>query len=83
MVKEPMKVTYICERCGAIFGVINLDDQELEQLGMDPLTVEMRQDIIKSTETGGLFVYSLCDDCVDTMSLHESDWLYMRPPELH
>lgn len=52
-------------------------------LGMDPLTVEMSQDIIKSTDTGGLFVYSLCYDCVDTMSLHECDWPYRGPHALH
>lgn len=78
-----MKVTYVCDRCGAIIGSINFSDGELAQLGMDPLTVDMRQDIIKSTETGGLFVYSLCDGCVETMSLNEGDWPYRKAPDYH
>lgn len=78
-----MKVTYVCDRCGAIIGVIDLSAAELEQLGMDPLTVDLRQDIIKSTETGGLFVYSLCSDCVETMDPTECDWPYRRSPDLH
>jgi hypothetical protein len=78
-----MKVTYVCDRCGAIIGCLNLNEAELEQMDMDPLTVDLRQDIIKSTETGGLFVYSLCDDCVDTMGLHEGGWPYLRAPDLH
>ncbi len=78
-----MKLTYICERCGAIIGSMSVNDAEMNMLGMDPLTVEISQDIIKSTDTGGLFVYSLCYDCVDTMSLHESDLPYRRPHALH
>lgn len=78
-----MKVTYICDRCGAIIGAIKLNDSELNMLDMDPLTVDLREDIIKSTETGGLLVYSICDSCVETMSLHESDWPYRKAPDYH
>jgi hypothetical protein len=83
MVREPMKATYVCDRCGAIIGCLNLSEAELAQIDMDPLTVDLRQDIIKSTETGGLFVYSLCGDCVDSMGLHETEWQYLRAPDLH
>ncbi len=76
-----MKVTYLCERCGAIIGSMKIDEQQLKMLDMDPLTVELREDIIKSTETGGLFVYSLCYDCVETMSVHESELPYRRAPD--
>jgi hypothetical protein len=78
-----MKVTYVCDRCGAVIGEINLNEDELAQLDMDPLTVDLREDIIKSTETGGLFVYSLCDGCVETMSFHEGEWRYRKAPDLH
>ncbi len=78
-----MKTTYLCERCGAIIGSMKLNEAELAMLDLDPLTVEMRQDIIKSTETGDLFIYTLCDDCVDTMHLHESEIQYRRVPDLH
>lgn len=78
-----MKVTYVCDRCGAIFGALELKEWELEQLDMDPLTVDLREDIIKSTETGGLFVYSLCDECFDTIGLNEGDWQYRKAPDYH
>ena len=78
-----MKVTYVCDRCGSLIGVINLTEEELIQLDMDPLTVDLREDIIKSTETGGLFVYSLCDGCVETMEIHEGEWRYRKAPDLH
>lgn len=78
-----MKLTYLCERCGAVIGSMNVSDAQMNALGLDPLTVEMSRDIIKSTETGGLFIYSLCYDCVDTMGVHESEWPYRRPNALH
>ncbi|HOL16511.1 MAG TPA: DUF2757 family protein [Bacillota bacterium] len=78
-----MKLTYICERCGAIIGAMNITEAEMKMLGLDPLTVDMRQDIIKSTDTEELFIYSLCDDCVDTMSLHEREWTYRGNLKLH
>jgi len=78
-----MKFTYLCERCGAIIGSMSISASEMVTMGIDPLTVDMSQDIIKSTETGGYFIYSLCCDCVDTMSLNEGEWLYRRPQGLH
>ncbi|MBS3943007.1 MAG: DUF2757 family protein [Dethiobacter sp.] len=78
-----MKFTYLCERCGAIIGSMNISDSEMATMGIDPLTVDMSQDIIKSTESGGYFIYSLCYDCVDTMSLNESERPYRRPQGLH
>jgi len=78
-----MKFTYLCERCGAIIGSLNLNDSEMVTMGFDPLTADMSRDIIKSTETGGYYIYSLCYDCVDTMSINESDYLYHKPRGLH
>lgn len=78
-----MKATYLCDRCGAIIGSMNLNEAELAMLDLDPLTVEMREDIIKSAETGDLFIYTLCYDCVETMNPHESEIHYRRAPDLH
>lgn len=83
MVKEPMKITYLCERCGAIIGSMKVQEEELAMLDIDPLTVDMRADIIKSNETGDLFIYTLCHECVETMSLHETEMQYLRAPDLH
>ena len=78
-----MKITYFCDRCGAIIGAMRVREAELEQLGLDPLTVETEGDIIKNNEPDGLLIYSLCNDCVETMSLHESDLPFLRPPDYH
>lgn len=78
-----VKVTYVCDRCGALIGALNLADWELAELGMDPLTVRWREDIIRDVHDGAMFVYSLCDDCVESMALHESDLPYMRAPDFH
>ena len=78
-----VRVNYICDRCGASIGGLNLDEQELEQLGLDPLTVEISEDIIKNDHTGSLFIYSLCNECVETMSFHESELPYLRAPDYH
>ncbi|HOB87040.1 MAG TPA: DUF2757 family protein [Bacillota bacterium] len=79
-----MKLTYLCERCGAIIGAINLKSAaELQQLGLDPLTEEFQEDIIKLNDNEGWLYYSLCDDCVETMSLHEPEWPFTRATDLH
>ena len=43
-----MKVTYVCDLWGGD-GEINLNEGT-GQLDMDPLTVDLREDIIKSTK---------------------------------
>jgi len=42
-----MKVTYICDRCGALIGALSLTEDELQQIGVDILTVDLHEDIIK------------------------------------
>ena len=78
-----MKLTYICDRCGTLIGALQLDSHEMELFGLEPLTIDLREDIIRCSETGDLFYYSLCDDCVETMSLHESDLPYYRTQDPH
>ncbi len=78
-----VKVTYVCNRCGTLIGALDLAEWELVELGMDPLTAQWREDIIRDVQTGDMFVYSLCDDCTETMALHESDLPYMRAPDWH
>lgn len=71
-----MKVTYICDRCGAIIGTLNLTEDELQQIGVDLSDA----DIIKSAPTGDLFIYSLCDHCVDVVPINEVEWTRLRKP---
>lgn len=78
-----MKITYLCDRCGAVIGSMIIEEEQLEMLGLDPLTVDLQEDIIKSTETGELFIYSICQDCVDTMYIHESDLPFRSRPDHH
>lgn len=73
-----MKVTYICDRCGALIGALSLTEDELQQIGVDILTVDLHEDIIKSVETGALFIYSLCDHCVEAIPLHEEEWFFRK-----
>ncbi|NLA10980.1 MAG: anti-sigma-F factor Fin family protein [Firmicutes bacterium] len=78
-----MRITYICDRCGALIGVLSLTEKELQQMGIDLLTVDLHEDIIKSAETGDLFIYSLCDHCAETAPIHEAEWPYRRKPDVH
>jgi hypothetical protein len=83
MVKGPMKLTYICDRCGALIGALSLTEEELQQIGLDILTVDLHEDIIRSAETGDLFIYSLCDHCAESAPLHEAEWPYRGNPGVH
>lgn len=74
-----MKVTYICNRCGAIIGSLNLTEAELQQIGVDLSDAAEDEDIIKFS-TGALFIYSLCDHCADVAPIHEIEWTCLRKP---
>lgn len=75
-----MKVTYICDRCGAIIGFLNLTENELQQIGIDLSAADSGDAIIKSVPTGGLFVYSLCDHCVDLVSICKDEGICFKKP---
>ncbi len=66
-----MKVTYICDRCGAIIGSLGLTEDELQQMGVELSGAELAHDVIKTAPTGPLFIYSLCNHCVEAASIHE------------
>ncbi len=68
-----MKVTYICDCCGAIIGSLSLTEEELRQMGVDLRAAELDEAIIKSAPTGDLFIYSLCETCVDSMPVFEAE----------
>ncbi len=75
-----MKVTYICDRCGAIIGSLNLTEAELQQIGVDLSAADENENIIKSAPYGDLFIYSLCDHCADVAPIHEIEWTCLRKP---
>lgn len=60
-----MKVTYICDICGKPQETIEIDDLTLERLGINTLTQDEKEDIIKYDEEQGLLLYSLCPACFE------------------
>lgn len=75
-----MKVTYICHGCGALIGSLHLTEAEQEQLGLDSLTAEGKEDIIKSA-TGDIFIYSLCEFCAENIDFNRSNITVLPPPD--
>ncbi len=73
-----MKVTYICDRCGTIIGSLGLTRDELQQMGLETWDSDLDEDIIKPAPTGPLFIYSLCNHCVDAASVHEIKWICLK-----
>ena len=58
-----MKVTYICDICGRPQETVEIEDINLEKLGLNTLTDEVKEDIIKYNEKQGLLLYTLCSGC--------------------
>jgi hypothetical protein len=63
--EDTMKVTYICDICGKPQETLEIDDLTLEKLGINTLTLEEKEDIIKYNEEQGLLLYSLCPACFE------------------
>ncbi len=68
-----MRVTYICDCCGAIIGSLSLTENELQQIGVNLWAADVDDDVIESAPTGDLFIYSLCDPCVDSIPVIEAE----------
>ncbi len=77
-----MKITYICSGCGTLIGCLHLTEIQQEQLDLDSLTVEGKEDIIKSG-TGDVFIYSLCEHCADNLDFNHSNLPVLQPPDSH
>lgn len=75
-----MKVTYVCDRCGAIIGSLKLTEAELQQIGIDLSDADKDEGIIRSASSGASFMYSLCDHCADVAPIHEIEWTCLRKP---
>ncbi|HHX87841.1 MAG TPA: anti-sigma-F factor Fin family protein [Firmicutes bacterium] len=75
-----MKITYICSGCGALIGCLQLTENQQEQLDLDSLTVEGKEDIIKCS-TGDIFIYSLCKYCVENLDFDQSTLPVLQPPD--
>ncbi|NMA92131.1 MAG: anti-sigma-F factor Fin family protein [Firmicutes bacterium] len=77
-----MRATFICQGCGALIGELCLTRSEGEQLGVDLLTAQGKEDIIKSA-TGDLFIYSLCDSCAENVGFkrNRSNDTVLLPPD--
>ncbi len=65
-----MKIYYNCEHCGEAIDMIEVDQVDERKFGFDILTVEERQDIIKTDAlANAMYVYSLCDECIELLGL--------------
>lgn len=69
-----MKVTYICDICGQPQETIEVEDVEIEKLGINTLTPAEKEDIIKYNEEQGLLLYSVCPACFEENFLNDSQW---------
>ena len=69
-----MKIYYNCEHCGEEIDMIEVDQVDEVKFGFDCLTVEERQDIIKIDSVANvMYVYSLCDECIESLGLVSID----------
>ena len=68
-----MRATYICDCCGAIIGALSLTEDDLRQMGIDPRAEDQDEAVIKTAPAGDLFIYSLCEPCVDSMPVFEAE----------
>ena len=66
-----MKITYICDICGQPQETVELEDVEVEKLGINTLTHIEKEDIIKYNDEQGLLLYSLCPACFEENYLKE------------
>ncbi|MBP2626558.1 MAG: putative protein family YabK [Firmicutes bacterium] len=65
-----MKIYYTCEHCGEAIDMIEVDKVDEVKFGFDCLTADERQDIIKIDSLANvMYVYSLCDECIESLGL--------------
>jgi hypothetical protein len=69
-----MKVTYICDICGQPQETVEIEDVEIEKLGINTLTPAEKEDIIKYNDEQGLLLYSLCPACFEEKFLEGPEW---------
>jgi hypothetical protein len=79
-----MKIYYNCEHCGEAIDMIEVDQVDEVKFGFDCLTAEERQDIIKTDVlANAMYVYSLCDECIELLDLANEGQLPPRSNLLH
>lgn len=72
-----MKLTYICECCGAAVEEVELP---VPYSGGTPgLTGAEPQDIIKTSRGGTVFLTTLCDDCREMVYGRPESTFFKRP----
>ncbi|RJX24746.1 MAG: DUF2757 family protein [Dethiobacter sp.] len=69
-----MKVTYICDLCGQPQETVEIDNVEIEKLGINTLTPAEKEDIIKYNDEQGLLLYSLCPSCFEEKFVQGPGW---------
>lgn len=79
-----MKIYYSCEHCGEAIDMIEVDQVDEVKFGFDCLTAEERQDIIKiDLLANAMYVYSLCDECIERLGLANDNMSQLKTNLLH
>jgi len=79
-----MKIYYSCEHCGEAIDMIEVDQVDEVKFGFDCLTSEERQDIIKiDLLANAMYVYSLCDECIELLGLANDNTSQLKTNLLH
>lgn len=72
-----MKVTYICDICGLPQETVEIEEVDLEKLGLNTLTLQEKEDIIKYNEKQGLLLYTICSACFSDKIFPEGEGSYI------
>jgi hypothetical protein len=69
-----MRLEYICSQCGADIDQIHVQRLDESAFGFDCLTEAERQDLLSFDPAHNtLTVKSLCDNCIEDMSLEAAE----------
>lgn len=69
-----MAIHYFCRHCGTKMGMIENRSIHADEIGLNALTYEERQEMISYESNGNIHIQSICEDCQESLD---------RNPELH
>jgi len=65
-----MRLIYKCPKCHRIIEELEIDHFNEEELGLDILTAEEKEDIIKRS-SDEIYINLTCDDCLQEYTLRQ------------
>lgn len=74
-----LAIHYHCRHCGQRLGSLHDLSLHSEQLGLNTLNEEERNDMIHYHSSGDIYVQSICEDCHESLQrnpdYHQYDYL--------